>query len=340
MVLNPSWLSRPKIFISSTMEELNRVYRDKIITGLINRGFDSIDFLDNDFPYTNKADAHIIQETIDAVKTSDLYLLILGQRYGYIYHDNKSVVHYEYEEAINNNIPIIIFIQESVWREFEDNRTDRKYIENDEHFQFIKQLARSHRINPFQHDDECITHFSAQLNNLLGNYLRFQKNAYWLWDKNKTISVEVSAKEIWIITPDFFYDYNEPEKFVKVQHNILENKCIYYYIYKDTMANNDKIAEMNSVYKKTLIRDGKNPDIIDHLLHYLPVAEDAFYWTSEHIIFNPGELDESAIVVDIMDSTDKSLRFNIEMGRSKRNEFRKQFITFWNNHTSDPMSKI
>ena len=83
-------------------------------------------------------------------------------------------------------------------------------------------------------------------------------------------------------------------------------------------------------YKLLFKEKGINESLISERNHFLEVPEDDFVWSSEQILFNPFSLNEAAIMVDIMDVKDKSLKYNIAYGREKRVKFREQFISIWN----------
>ena len=339
MFLNPTWLKKPRAFISSTVEDLNKIYRKQIIKSLKEMGFELLDFQDSNFPNSLNPSTEVINNSIKAVKSAEFFILILGKRYGTIFKEGKSIIHHEYNEAINNNIPIIIFINNDVWRDFSQGRQDSENIENDKHFEFIENLSK-HKIYPFQEYDDCISDLKNIFHHYFGAFLYFSKLADWLWDKDKTIEVECNSSEIWVLTPDFYYDYIEPEKFKEVRCNIIEKDCKYRYIYKLTEENQNRINESKRIYKMCMEEKGQNANIIDKSVMYLPVPPSDFFWTTEQIIFNPFQLNESAIMVDIMESRDKTTRFNIEMGREKRIEFRSSFINYWNNHIQDVNNKI
>ena len=122
MFLNPTWLKKPSIFISSTMEDLNNIYRQQIIKSLKEMGFELLDFQDSNFPHSLNPSAEVIKDSLKAVKSAEIFILILGKRYGKIFKEGKSIIHHEYNEAINNNIPILIFINNDVWRDFSYGR--------------------------------------------------------------------------------------------------------------------------------------------------------------------------------------------------------------------------
>jgi len=321
MFLDVTWLHSPKVFISSTMDDPSRQYRSLIIKALDRMGLNSVEFQDATFPYSLEERTDIINETIQGVRAADVFLLIIGKRYGYVV-DSKSVVHLEYEEAIAASMPIFCFIDERVWNDFRREQTSTEFIENEEHFKFIKTVSK-YKVIPFRDIDECINHIKAQLNNFMGGCFKFSKQATWLWNEYHTRSKEKQASEVWIITPDFYWDFDDREFRNIVSKNIIERDCVYRYIYKSTSDNNNRIEEMKRVYEMLFKDKGKDPSVLSKLIMFLGVPNEEFYWASEQIIFNPFELDERAIMVDIMDVRDKTLKFNIEFGR------------YWNGHCNE-----
>lgn len=61
---------------------------------------------------------------LDAVDSSDAYLVILGERAGYRAPSGKPVVEEEYDRAVARGLPILAFVQEGVEREAEAARLE------------------------------------------------------------------------------------------------------------------------------------------------------------------------------------------------------------------------
>lgn len=185
-----------------------------------------------------------------------------------------------------------------------------------------------------------MNYIKEQFLNLLGGVLKFSSQSQWLWNENTTRRIEKSAKEIWIITPDFLWDFDDKEFHAIVMNNVIDRDCKYKYIYKNSENNNLKRDEMLRLCKMYFNKKGKNILDLNNQVQFLPVNSSDFNWSTEQILFNPFSVNEMAIAVDIMDVRDRTLKFNIEFGLNKRIGFRKQFIDFWNSNINNKNNKI
>jgi hypothetical protein len=339
MFLDKKLLDPPKVFISSTVLDESGTYRKNITGALTNMGIHIIEFQDNHFPYGNDNSTNVISETIEAVHTADVFLMLVGKKYGHIHEDGKSVIHHEYEEALKYNLTIFVFIEDKVWSDYNRNLIGgENYIENEKHRDFIKQVSINKILN-FGNDNQCVEHIKAQFNNHLGGLFRFSRQATWLWGEYKTRGIESNAKEIWIITPDFYWDFSDVDFRNIVVNNIIRG-CVYRYIYLDNEINKRNVEEMVRSYKLLFKKEGIDEDLVSKRAYFLAIKEDDFVWSSEQILFNPFSLEENAIMVDIMDVKDKSLKYNIAYGHQKQVTFRGQFMSIWNKHTEKEPDKI
>lgn len=334
MFLDVTWLERPKLFISSTMDKDAKATRREMKKKLEDRGYEIVAFENNDFPYANDNSSKVIDETINAVAVANLFILIVDQNYGTIV-DKQSVIHKEYRRAVELKLPIFVFIQNEVWNCYTKKKFGKdEIIKTSEHFDFIRELAE-YKISDYESSEDCFTHIESQLLNFLGGALKFSTKANWLWNENYTRAIEKNANEVWVITPDFLWDFDDEQFNSIVVNNIVNRNCKYKYIYRDSNENRDKRVEMIRHYRQTFTKKKKDVNILDEQVQFLPVKPDHFYWASEQIIFNPLTLEERAIVVDVMDVRDRTLKFNIEIGHGKRVIFRKQFISYWNHAHKD-----
>lgn len=339
MFLDVTWLDKPKLFISSTMDKSTKAIRSEIINKLEERGYTVVAFESDDFPYANDNSINVINETINAVATANLFILIVDENYGTIV-DHQSVIHKEYQRAKELRLPIFVFIQSEVWTCYKHKRIGAdELIKDSMHYEFIKELAE-YKLSDYETATDISKHIQKQLLNFLGGTLRFSAKANWLWNENYTRAIEKNAKEVWIITPDFLWDYDDEQFREIVVRNITERGCIYKYIYRNSSDNSEKRNEMERYYKQTFEEQGKDIQQLNDQVQFLPVAPDNFFWACEQIIFNPLTSTERAIMVDVMDVRDRTLKFNIEIGRGKRVIFRNQFISYWNNSQKDEKKKI
>lgn len=339
MFLDVTWLDKPKLFISSTMDKSTKVIRSEIINKLEERGYIVVAFESDDFPYANDNSINVINETINAVATANLFILIVDENYGTIV-DQQSVIHKEYHRAKELRLPIFVFIQSDVWACYKHKKIGPdELIKNSMHYEFIRELAE-YKLSDYETATDCVKHIQKQLLNFLGGTLKFSAKANWLWNENYTRAIEKNAKEVWIITPDFLWDYDDEQFREIVVRNITERGCIYKYIYRNSSDNCEKRNEMERYYKQAFDEQGKDIQQLNEQVQFLPVVQDDFYWACEQIIFNPLTSVERAIMVDVMDVRDRTLKFNIEIGRGKRVVFRNQFISYWNNSQKDEKRKI
>lgn len=339
MFLDVTWLENPKIFISSTLDKNTDVIRKEMSEVLTKRGYEVVAFETNSFPYANDHSSNVIEETVNAVAKANLFVLIIDENIGTIV-DGESVIEKEYNRAKELRLPIYVFIQTDVWRNYRDKHIGDQYqIKTKEHYEFIKKVSEF-KIAEYSLPKDCIEHLNGQLLNFLGGSLKFSTKAGWLWNENYTRSVEKRANEVWIITPDFMWDYIDVQFRTIVVDNVTKRGCIYKYIFLANDVNITKKNEMFRHYAKVFTQDGKDIKDLEKQVQFLAVKADKFYWSSEQIIFNPFALNERAILVDAMDVRDRTLKFNIEFGLSKRVAFREQFIKFWNSNMKATDKKI
>lgn len=339
MFLDITWLEKPKIFISSTLDKNTDVVRQEMIDQLQKLGYEVVAFETDNFPYTHDHSANVIEETVNAVATSNLFVLIIDENIGTII-DGSSVIEREYIRAKELRLPTYVFIQENVWDDFRNKRIGENYkVKSTEHYKFI-QTVSEYKIAEYKLPKECINYLNEQLLNFLGGSLRFSTRAGWLWNENYTRNVEKTAKEIWIITPDFMWDYTDTQFRQIVIDNVTKRNCKYKYIFLGNSENNLKMKEMLRYYKKVFAKNMMELHKLECQIQYIAVKPNKFYWSSEQILFNPFALDERAILVDAMDVRDRTLKFNIEFGHGKRVIFRDQFINYWNSNIGKQENKI
>lgn len=333
-------ISAPQIFISSTFESLLTEMRNLLRSKLEDLNYLPMMSELGNFQYTHSKNP-VYDDTIHAVSNSQVYILIIGRSYGNIHpiKSDKSISELEYEEAHKNNLPIFIYISKRVWQGFEaynlgaiKDGMHTHWVDDLKVFNFIKKVAKEDacRCMFFENAKDLIVDFHQQMANLLGGYLRFElKASKWLWSEWETRSVERGAKEIWIITPNFYWDYQDEEFRKIVFNNVINRNVVYRYLYKKSLNNEDRVSEMKRDYVRTLGIKWEEK------VMYIPIAEEEFVWCTEQILFNPFDpREEHGIIVDIMDERNKFDKYNIELGRDKRLALRRQFINLWNRYVT------
>jgi len=101
-----------KIFLSSTCYDLKQI-RSDLMDFLLNMGFTPILSEYSNFPID--PDKNTIDNCIDNVKNNtDIFVLIIGNRYGSQIAEEKSITNTEYLYAKSLGIPTYIFIDKAV----------------------------------------------------------------------------------------------------------------------------------------------------------------------------------------------------------------------------------
>ena len=114
----------PSIFISSTCFDLSQI-RSDLSEFIRSIGLEPILSEHASFPINPDYDA--IKNCLETVKTrADLFVLVIGARYGFAADNGKSVTNLEYLEARSKGIPVYVFVNKAilnvleVWRKNPD----------------------------------------------------------------------------------------------------------------------------------------------------------------------------------------------------------------------------
>jgi len=168
------------IFVSSTCYDLSQIRKDlrDFITSL---GHNPILSEQNDFPIDPQLDSW--ENCINAVKEyADIFVLIIGNKYGYIGKTGKSITNTEYLTAVQKGIPIYTFSLKQMttilplWERNPDadfsNVVDNKQI-----FEFLVDVRkRSGRWNfEFESAQDIMDTLQKQLSILFRNSLVLRK---------------------------------------------------------------------------------------------------------------------------------------------------------------------
>lgn len=94
-----------KVYLSSTFSDLGE-YRESVTRVLVRLGFDYVRL--DDF---GAFDSPPLESSYNAIATSDIFLLLLAHRYGFVPpHESKSILELEYEQALRLNKPVLAFV--------------------------------------------------------------------------------------------------------------------------------------------------------------------------------------------------------------------------------------
>lgn len=332
--LQPGDLDAPRVFVSSTFQELLVEIRDVLCTELEDMSIRPVMSELSSFPYTF-GHGTVDGDAVAAVQSAQLYVLVIGRRYGTSDpHERLSITELEYRAAHDLGLPTLVYVHQRVWDGYQAHASgaisDAGYahwVDQEQVFEFVERVAQSDRQRcvPFTHSREITADLKAQIANFTGAFLRFERRAgRWLWTEWQTAEIEKAARAVWILTPNFFWDYADHEYRQLVFENITKRDASYRYLYCDTPENALRVADMTRDIEAAVGPSWRSRT------KYAAIPSDDFNWCTEQALFDPGHpTRERGVFVDIMDGHGKAYKHNIELGREKRRDFREQFARLW-----------
>ncbi len=158
-----------QIFVSSTYSDLINI-RGVAYQAILEMGQVPVGY--HDIAATNN-----IQETINPlIDNSEVFVLIIGERYGTISPSGKSYLEEEYNFAVSKGKPILCFIKSN----YSEN--------NDPNFQsFVCNLLNNHFVSLWNNDDDFKMKLTTSIYNLIS---KNPPNTYWKKYSNKRTSEE------------------------------------------------------------------------------------------------------------------------------------------------------
>ena len=135
---------KPTVFVSSTCYDLKQVREDIKDFFENTYGFEAILSEFNSFPIDPAIGT--CDNCLNNVDNyADFFILIIGNRYGYITDQGKSITNLEYLHAKAKNIPIFVFVDKQLyatWNVWKSNK-DGNYtslVDNPKMFEFISEI--------------------------------------------------------------------------------------------------------------------------------------------------------------------------------------------------------
>ncbi|MEZ9593144.1 DUF4062 domain-containing protein [Shewanella sp. 10N.261.52.F9] len=114
----------PRVFISSTCYDLKHI-RENLKYFVKTIGYEPVLSDDGDVYYG--VDQHTHDACLKEVETCQLFILIIGGRYGGEHKDKEgSITNNEYREAIKNNIPVFALVESAVHSDHHTYLTNKK----------------------------------------------------------------------------------------------------------------------------------------------------------------------------------------------------------------------
>lgn len=156
-----------KVFISSTIRDLHYV-RENIGNLLREIGHEAVLSEELNFNYSH---GNSFQSCLDAIESSQIYILIIGDKYGTMTHTGRSITHEEFIHACNLNKQMYIFIEGNTWSSA-NNKRARKGLDKGL-AEFVDEVKGDWRFVRDFHKIEEVKHFiKGQLSHLLNDYIQ------------------------------------------------------------------------------------------------------------------------------------------------------------------------
>jgi hypothetical protein len=173
----------PAVFVSSTSYDLDQIRADlkQFIEGI---GYDAVLSEYPSFPID--PDIRTVENCLRAVdRRADIFVLVVGGRYGSQTGDGKSVTNLEYLRAKFKEIPIYVFVTKAIfhilpiWRN-NPNADFKSVADSHKLFQFVDQLMNIDKVwvYPFERAEDITTILKTQLAYLFGECLELRQKIH------------------------------------------------------------------------------------------------------------------------------------------------------------------
>lgn len=182
----------PRVFISSTCYDLKHI-RESLKYFVRTIGYEPV--LSNEGDVFYSPDIHTHESCLKEVETCQIFILIIGGRYGGKFiNNNTSITNNEYKAAIKKNIPIFALVEQSVYSEhflFSENKNndiahliDYPSVNNIKIFEFIDEVCqqiRNNAIYSFKDFSDIESYLKKQWAGMMYDFIMNRSND----DKNK-----------------------------------------------------------------------------------------------------------------------------------------------------------
>lgn len=178
----------PRVFISSTCYDLKHI-RENLKFFVKTIGYEPVLSDEGDVFYSPYSHTH--ESCLKEVETCQLFILIIGGRYGGNFKDSdKSITNNEYKEAVKQNIPIFTLVETGVYSDhnvYNKNKKDKPKIYKDisypniddiKIFDFIDEVrknGKNNAIQPFRNFSDMEIYLKKQWAGMMYDFL-IEKN--------------------------------------------------------------------------------------------------------------------------------------------------------------------
>ena len=227
-------MGKTRVFISSTCYDLSQIRKD-LKESIEAMGHMPIMSENKDFPVNPMASTE--DNCIEAVKSeADVFVLIIGNRYGYQLESGHSITNIEFLTAVQKEIPIYTFTLKSMihvlpfWKK---NPTSdfSEYVDDTKVFEFIEDVRSKRGLWNFEFDkaQDIIDILKSQLSILLSDALSECRELRSQVDKSLLGQLSGKALQLLLKKPDSY----EQRLFMQMisdeieKYSFAKNDCTY-----------------------------------------------------------------------------------------------------------------
>ena len=134
----------PTIFISSTCYDLKQVRED--LKDFFEQNYGFITMLSEFDSFPIDPCIGTFENCLNNVDTlADIFVLIIGKRYGYVMDSGKSITNLEYLHAKSKGIPLFVFVDKELYNQIPIWKTNKEgdfssIVDNPQIFQFVSEI--------------------------------------------------------------------------------------------------------------------------------------------------------------------------------------------------------
>ena len=261
-------MAKVNIFVSSTCYDLSQI-RNDIKQCITNLGHNPILSEMKDFPIDPQLTN--AENCINAVKNeADIFVLIIGNKYGSILESGKSITNTEFLTAINKGIPIYTFALKQMttilplWEKNPDMNLS-EVVDNKKVFEFLADVRKRRGLWNFEFEKaQDITEIlKAQLSNLFHEALGAKRkieplNEIELYSKISSKALNILLKKEDFYEIRFFMQSmnDEIKKYVDLKND---------YNYSILFKSSNRISDLNQLIDWIMHKLGQAQNYIDSL---------------------------------------------------------------------------
>ena len=227
-------MGKTKIFISSTCYDLTQIRQD-LKDSIAAMGHIPITSENKDFPVNPTAST--VENCIEAVKNeADIFILIIGNRYGYKIESGKSITNLEFLAALQKKIPVYSFTLKSLihylplWKK-NPEMDFSECVDDTKVFEFVDDVRSKQGMWNFEFEtaQDIIDILKSQLSILFSSTLAERQVLKTTVEDSILSNLSGKAMEILLRRPDSF----EMRVFMQMmsdeigKYSFLKNDCTY-----------------------------------------------------------------------------------------------------------------